>query len=335
MKIGSVDLEREVLVVAEIGNNHEGDFARAEEMIRRAAESGAQAVKFQTIVPERLVARSQTARLEQLRKFAFSYDQFAKLAETAKRANVMFMSTPFDLESARALAPLVPAFKIASSDNNFVPLLQEVAARGKPILLSTGMAGLADVKRSCAAIERAWPRGAKPSLVVLHCVSSYPAPIEAANLLAIRTLERETGYAVGYSDHTLGIEAAVLSVALGARVIEKHFTLSKTLSAFRDHQLSAEPAELAELVRRVRAASSALGDGVKRLMPEEQGVAAAARRSAMASRDLAAGHVLSADDIDWLRPGGGIGPEAADTLVGRKLRRAVAAGEPLAADMVG
>lgn len=336
MRIGGIDIDREVLVVAEIGNNHEGDIGRARELIHRAAEAGAQAVKFQTIVPERLVARSQAARLEQLRRFCFSYEQFADLAKVAAAAKVLFLSTPFDIESARELAPLVPAYKIASSDNNFMPLLEAVAAIGKPVLLSTGMAGLAEVKAACAALERAWrPQGAAPELVVLHCVSAYPTPPDSANLLAIRTLERETGYAVGYSDHTLGIEQAVLSVALGAKVIEKHFTLSKTQSAFRDHQLSAEPAELAELVRRVREARAALGDGVKRVMPAEEGVLAAARRSAVARRDLPAGHVIAPDDLDWLRPGGGVGPDAADRLLGHALRRAVPAGDPITADMVG
>jgi len=335
MRIGSADLDREVLVVAEIGNNHEGDFGRAVELVHAAAQAGAQAVKFQTIVPERLVSPSQVARIEQLRRFCFSYEQFGRLAEAAVSANVMFMSTPFDVESVHHLAPFVPAFKIASSDNNFVRLLEAVAATAKPVLMSTGMAGLADVKRSCAVMETAWRnRGIARAMVLLHCVSAYPTPHESANLLAIRTLARETGYPVGYSDHTLGIEAAVLSVALGACVIEKHFTLSKTQSDFRDHQLSAEPAELAELVRRVRFARAALGDGVKRIMPAEAGVVAAARRSAVARHDLPAGHVIVREDLEWLRPGGGVAPDAESTLLGHALVRAVAAGDVIAAEMV-
>jgi N,N'-diacetyllegionaminate synthase len=333
MRIGGVDLEREVLVVAEIGNNHEGDMGRARELVLAAAASGAQAVKFQTIVPERLVARSQAARLAQLRRFCLSYDQFASLAETAAQAKVLFMSTPFDVESVRHLTPLVPAFKIASSDNNFDPLLEAVAKTGKPALISTGMADIAGIQRTCRVFEKA--SGGKSQIVLLHCVSAYPTPAESANLLAIPAIARATGHAVGYSDHTLGIEQAVLSVALGACVIEKHFTLSKTQSEFRDHQLSADPAELAELVRRVRAARTALGDGVKRVMPAEEGVLAAARRSAMARRDLPAGHTVTMDDLDWLRPGGGVGPDAAHLLLGKRLRAAVAAGDGITADMVG
>jgi sialic acid synthase SpsE len=336
MRIGPIDLDREVLVVAEIGNNHEGDLARAEELVRRAAESGAQAVKFQTIVPERLVSARDTARIEQLRRFAFSYEQFGRLAEVAGRAGVMFLSTPFDVESVRHLDPLVPAFKIASGDNDFVALLEAVAATGKPILLSTGMASLEDVRRACTTIESAWrKRALAPGMVLLHCVSSYPAPPESANLLAIRTLERETGYPVGYSDHTLGIDAALCAVTLGARVVEKHFTLSKTQSAFRDHQLSAEPAELAELVRRIRAVKSMLGDGVKAVLPVEEPVVKAARRSIVAKRALPAGHVIALDDLDWLRPGGGLPPGREDAVIGRALRRAVAAGEMITPEILG
>jgi sialic acid synthase SpsE len=336
VRIGAADLDAEVMVIAEIGNNHEGDMGRARELVQSAAQAGAHAVKFQTIVPERLVRRSESARLEQLRRYCLSYEQFAELAQVAAQAKVMFMSTPFDLVSVGHLAPLVPAFKIASSDNNFVALLEAVAETGKPVLLSTGMAALDDVKRSCAVMEAAWAsNGVAPGMVLLHCVSAYPAPLESANLLAIRSLERDTGYPVGYSDHTLGIEAAVLSVALGARVIEKHFTLSKTQSSFRDHQLSADPVELAELVRRVKLARAALGDGVKRMMPAEQAVAAAARRSAVARRALPAGHVVAREDLDWLRPAGGVAPDAESVLVGRALNRAVAAGDPITADMVG
>lgn len=335
MKIGGVDLEREVLLVAEVGNNHEGDFERAQDLVWKAAEAGAHAVKFQTIVPERLVSRRDAARLEQLRRFRLSYEQFARLAETAARARIMFLSTPFDIESVRHLEPLVPAFKIASGDNDFAALLEAVAATGKPILLSTGMADMEGVKRACGVIEAVWKRsGATPGMVLLHCVSAYPTPFDSANLRAIRTLAQETGYPVGYSDHTLGIEAAVLSVALGACVIEKHFTLSKKQSEFRDHRLSAEPHEFADMVRRVNDALAALGDGVKRLMPVEREVAASARRSAVAQRALAAGHVIRREDLGWLRPGGGIPPGSEAVLLGRVLKRAVAAGDAITADMV-
>ena len=333
MRIGPVDLTREVLVVAEIGNNHEGDVALAEDLIGLAAESGAQAVKFQTIEPQRLVAPDQTARLAQLGRFRLDADAHRRLVAVAERAGVMFLSTPFSLGAVDLLDELAPAFKIASGDNDFMPLLQAVARKAKPVILSTGMLDMAGAAFALGTVEREWTAlGVDPGLVLLHCVSAYPTPAAEANLMAIPALLR-LGRPVGYSDHTLGIEAAVASVALGARVIEKHFTRSKTQSEFRDHQLSAEPAELKELVERVGTLNAMLGDGIKRLMPGEGG-GIAARRSVCVARDLPAGHVLAFADLDWLRPGGGLAPGREAVVLGRRLVRAVAAGERLAADLV-
>ena len=335
MKIGPVDLTREVLVVAEIGNNHEGDLGRAEEMIRRAAEAGAQAVKFQTIDPARLVAADQTARLQQLQRFALTPDDHRHLAAIAADAGVLFLSTPFSLEAVAMLEPLVPAFKIASGDNDFAPLLAQTARTGKPLLISTGMSRPEDIAQAVTRVRTAWATAEfrDPGLVLLHCVSAYPTPPSAANLRAILALPTY-GAVAGYSDHTLGIEAAVLSVALGARVIEKHFTLSKTQSDFRDHQLSAEPSELAELVERVREAETLLGDGIKRIHEEEAPVAAAARRSICAARDLTPGQTVAPQDLTWLRPAGGLSPGSEADLLGRSVRRPVPAGTALTLDMM-
>lgn len=332
--IGSVDLSREVMVIAEIGNNHEGDFGRAKELIHEAAAAGVQGVKFQTIIPERLVSASQSARVAQLRRYAFDREQFSLLADEARRAGVMFLSTPFAVEVVQWLDELVPAFKIASGDNNYQSLLEAVAATGKPIILSGGMASLEDINKSCAIIENAAPARSRAEIVVLHCVSAYPTPPEQANLLAITSLARATGKTVGYSDHTLGIEAAVLSVALGARLIEKHFTLSKTQSDFRDHALSADPAELTELVRRVKLAQALLGSGNKIMQDAEKATAAAARRSIVARSALPAGHILTFSDLDWLRPGGGLPPGEENRLLGHRLSRSITPGEMITQDMV-
>lgn len=332
MNIGGIDLDKEVLVVAEIGNNHEGNIAVAEELITRAAHAGAQAVKFQTIVPERLVTPDQTSRLEQLRRFAFTGDQFLRLAAKARDCGVLFLSTPFDRGSVDMLDPLVPAFKIASGDNNFLPLLERVAATGKPVLLSTGMADDETIRQATETLRRVW-HGAEPGLVLLHCVAAYPTPIADANLRAIPALAAHRAVP-GYSDHTLGIDAALLAVALGARVIEKHFTLHHAYSEFRDHKLSADPLEMAELVRRVREAEAMLGDGVKRLMPSETATAAAARRSVAAARDLATGDTIAPADLTWLRGTGGLPPGQESALIGRRLRRPVAAGTVLLPDWI-
>jgi sialic acid synthase SpsE len=319
------------LVIAEIGNNHEGDFGLATEMIHAAVAAGAQAVKFQTIQPERLVSATQAARIEQLGRYALSRDQFAALAGIAREAGAMFLSTPFTPDVVPWLGPLVPAFKIASGDNNFTPLLEAVAATGKPILLSTGMSDMDTIKQACTTIGNVAQSG---EIALLHCVSAYPTPPEQANLRAIATLARETGKVVGYSDHTLDVDAAVLSVALGARIIEKHFTLSKTQSEFRDHALSADPAEMAELVRRVRLARTLLGTGEKILQEGEMPTAAAARRSIVARAALPAGHLLADGDLDWLRPGGGLAPGKEYLILGRRLTQAVARGEMIKPDMV-
>jgi N-acetylneuraminate synthase/N,N'-diacetyllegionaminate synthase len=327
MKIGPHDLDHEVLVVAEIGNNHEGSCERAERMIARAAEAGAGAVKFQVIIPERLVSVSQTERIRQLSRFQLSYAQFEQLADVARRHNVLFLATPFDLESARFLAPLVPAFKIASGDNNFFPLLDTIARLGKPMILSTGLMGLADVRRSKEFIERVWQEeGHEAELAVLHCVVNYPTAPADAHLLAIRSLQT-LGCTVGYSDHTLGGEAAVLAVALGARIIEKHFTLDKNQSDFRDHRLSADPADLTDLVRRVKQAQVLLGSGDKRLQPSEADVVRSVRRSIVAGRDLSAGTVLRWEDLSWVRPGDGLAPGQEGLVLNRKLARALRKGE--------
>lgn len=334
VSIGPHDLGRRTFIVAEAGNNHEGDIGRAREMVIRAAAAGADAVKFQTIVPERLVAATETARREQLGRFQLSTDQFAELAGLAAENGILFLSTPFDLDSVGVLDPLVPAFKIASGDNDFAALLEAVAATGKPILLSTGLADLAMIVRSKALIERVWARaGTAPGLVLLQCTVSYPALPADANLRALRALA-SLGCPVGFSDHTLGLDAAVLSVALGAVVIEKHFTLDKAQSAFRDHALSADPDELAELVRRVRLAETLLGDGEKRILPVEAAAAAGVRRGSYAARPLAAGTVISADDIVGLRPCRGVPAAEAATLVGRRLAVAVADGAPIAPELL-
>lgn len=333
MKIGSVDLRDEVFVIAEIGNNHEGDFALAVKLIELAAQCGVHAVKFQTIRPERFVAKSNEARFQQLTKYEFSDTQFAELARIASEQGLVFLSTPFDLESADMLDALMPAFKIASGDNNFYPLLERVASMGKPILLSTGLADLDQVKRSIEVIGKAAAAANVSAPVIpLHCVCAYPTPTEQANLGAIQLLSDELQCIVGYSDHTLGINAAVLSVGLGARVIEKHFTIDKNHSSFRDHQLSADPAEMKLLVERVKEANQLLGTGEKRLQAVEQSNVAPVRRSIVAKHDLPAGTVIKESDLCWMRPSGGLAPGEEHRVVGKKLLRAVLHGEQIVLD---
>jgi len=372
MKIADCDLNKDILVVAEIGNNHEGGYALAEEMIGLAAEAGAGAVKFQTFRTEHYVSRRDEARFRRLKKFELSFAEFERLSVAARKAGLVFLSTPFDLESAEFLNTIVPAFKIASGDNNFHPLLERVAGFGKPILLSSGLADLGRLRQARTVIENVWrQRGApdlspggvetrstpvrertaaraeacgssserltpkeKPELAVLHCVAGYPVPPEEANLAAITRLREEFGGTIGYSDHTIGIEAAVMAVALGARIIEKHFTIDKQYSDFRDHQLSADPHDMAELVRRVREAAVMLGSGEKEPQKCERANEGAMRRSIAVRRDMPEGAVLAWEDLTWIRPGGGFAPGDERSVMGRTLRRAVQAGDILMADML-
>lgn len=327
MRIGSIDTRDRVLVVAEIGNNHEGDLGRARALIHEAAAAGADAVKFQTIVPERLVSSDQTERLAQLRRFALNRDQFEACANEAAHAGVLFLSTPFDLAVIDWLDALVPAYKVASGDNDFLPLLDRIAKTGKPAMVSLGFGGHARAADIASYFADAWRRHGVDGgeLALLHCVAAYPTPDEEAGLGAIRRL-LGLGVTVGYSDHTLGIKAAELAIGAGARIVEKHFTLDKAQSSFRDHQLSADPAEMRELVTAVRRA-----DEMCR-MPTELPASAGdrdmvARRAIAAARDLPPGATIESGDLTWVRPGTGLRPGQEAHIVGRRVRAPIASGQ--------
>lgn len=324
MRIGPVDTRSQVAIIAEIGNNHEGDISVARELVRAAAAAGAHAVKFQAIEPAELVHPEDAARLAQLERFALTAEQFTELASLARVLGIGFVCTPFSLGAVEWLGPLVDAFKVASGDNDYLELLGRIGSTGRPAIVSSGMAS---IERMAWAQRSVLEAGAS-EVAVLHCISAYPTPPEAARLATIPVLERELGCTVGYSDHTIGPEACLAAVALGARILEKHFTLRHDFSDFRDHQLSSEPGELAELVRRV--AEVEVLRGAPRdaeVLPEEEAVAAAARRSAVAARDLGEGELLAADDVRFLRPAGPVG--AATAIAGSTLRNARLAGERL------
>jgi N-acetylneuraminate synthase/N,N'-diacetyllegionaminate synthase len=332
MRIGPIDLTQRVLVVAEIGNNHEGDVDRARRMVEAAAVAGVDAVKFQTIIPERLASSDQRERLAQLRRFQLSPADHEMLATAAADAGVLFLSTPFAIEAVDWLERLVPAFKIASGDNDFWPLIDRVARTGKPLMISLGLGG---ERRAAALVEycrEAWRRHgvATGELALLHCVSAYPTPDDGAGLSAIHRL-RDLGVTVGYSDHTLGLKAAELAVAAGARIVEKHFTLDKQQSAFRDHQLSADPADMRDLVSAIRQAERML----QRADHADAGNRTAASRSIAAARDLAAGTIVQWQDLTWLRPGSGLRPGSEERVVGRRVLTAVAAGQLVLPEHLG
>lgn len=322
MKIGTFDLAQKVMVVAEVGNNHEGSFERAREMIHLAAEAGADAVKFQTFRTEAYISRSLEERFAMIKGFELSFDNFSRLKEEADQAGVMFFSSAFDLESVHFLAGLAPAFKIASADNTFFPLLECMAQYDKPVILSSGMAGIGRMTFAKALLEQRWAlAGIQQEVCVLHCVAAYPVSPQEVNLGAISHLSQELKCTVGYSDHTLGIEAPVLAVAQGARLIEKHFTLDKNFSDFRDHQLSVDPPELARLVARVREAEVLMGAGRKVPQASEVEIESQLRRSAIVRRAMPKGSVVAWEDLAWVRPGGGLAPGRERAILGKALKR--------------
>ncbi len=328
MKIGGLDINENVFIIAEIGNNHEGNFGLAEKMIVQAAKAGADAVKFQTIIPGKFVTVAEEERSRQLKKFEFSYDQFAQLAKIAKENSLIFLTTPFDIEGVEAIGKFVPAYKISSGDNTFWPLLEQVSKKGKPILLSTGLIKLDELKKAVGVIEKNCPHGLLSDyLALLHCVSSYPTPNSDLNLLSIRFLQDSFGLPIGYSDHSEGVKSCIAAVALGARIIEKHFTYKKRGQTFGDHLLSAEPSEFKEMVKQIRDVEEMLGEYKKAPMPSESALSVVARRSIAAKRDLRSGEKIAIQDLTWLRPAVGFKTGEEHLLIGRMAKRDIKKGE--------
>jgi N,N'-diacetyllegionaminate synthase len=329
------------LIIAEAGVNHNGDPALAHQLVDAAADAGADVVKFQTFVPELLAGLGagraeyqkrnlgeDGSQLAMLRKLTLSHEAHVSLKAHAAERGIVFMSTPFDLPSLDFLDSLgVPAFKVSSGDLTNLPFLREIARRGRPVLLSSGMGTLAEVEAAVIAIRDA----GDPPLALFHCVSDYPTQPADCNLRAMATLRDRFGVPCGWSDHTMGLTLSVASAALGAEVFEKHLTLDRTLPG-PDHAASLEPNEFKALVQAMRDTEAALGDGIKRPRANEAATARLARKSVVALADLPAGHVLVAADFAVMRPGYGLHPDHAAALPGRRLARDVQAGFPIEAD---
>jgi len=326
MKIGDLDTAGRPILIAEIGNNHEGDRERAMALVDSALESGVDAVKIQIIDPARLVNISQQERIAQLSRFALPMETMAEMAARTRKGGALFLASAFDLDSLARIAPLCDAIKLASGDLDFHPLLAAAARLGKPVLMSTGMATLAEIRAAVDVIERNLPqRDELPArLALLHCVSLYPTQPGQANLRGMQLLSETFSLTTGYSDHTLGIEVALIALGLGARIVEKHFTLDKTRAGFRDHALSADPADMRRLAQAVRSFAEILGDGEKDDRIADRGMAAVARRSIVAIRDLPAGTRLRAEDFDFVRPGTGIPPSRLAEVTGKLLNKPLA-----------
>lgn len=328
-------------IIAEAGVNHNGSLELAYRLVDEAARAGADYVKFQTFRTEHLVTRqaakanyqkqtsgASESQFEMLKRLELPASAFREIAAYCAEKRIAFLSTPFDIESATLLAGIgMSALKVASGDITDVPFLRKLGALGLPILLSTGMATLGEVEQALETLEAAGTPLERMTL--LHCTTEYPAPFDEVNLRAMLTLGTAfPGVAIGYSDHTEGIDIPIAAAALGARVIEKHVTLDRTMPG-PDHRASLPPAEFARMIEGVRRVGRALGDGRKRPSVSELPNRAAARKSIVARRPIAQGEPLTAENLAVRRPGSGISPARWDSVVGTRAIRAYDADEPI------
>lgn len=334
------------LVIAEAGVNHNGSLETAYKLIDAAVEAGADFVKFQTFRADKLVTaiapkagyQKETtdhdeSQYDMLKRLELSDGDFRKLADYCKNKSIGFLSTPFDDESLAFLTTLnMPLLKVSSGDLTNIPFLVEMARLNLPLIISTGMANMAEVEQAVEAVEQVGLPLDK--LTILHCTTEYPAPPQEVNLRAILTLQKTfPGVAIGYSDHTDGIVISIAAVALGARVIEKHFTLNKSMEG-PDHQASLTPLELAALVDGIRKVEMAMGDGRKRPSASELPNRLAARKSIVAIKNIVRGEVFSIANVAIRRPGNGLPPKYWDQILGQKAKKDFLVNEPLSANFL-
>lgn len=331
-------MPNKTFIIAEAGVNHNGDIRLAKELIDVAVDAGADAVKFQTWKTELLVAEDakmadyqiqntqrEETQFQMLKRLELSYDDFTELKSYCDNKSIFFMSTPDEEQSATFLDSLQSIFKIGSGELTNTPFLRHIANLAKPVILSTGMGYLSEVEHAVATLRDA---GLSLDMItVLHATTDYPTAPEDVNLLAMKTIEQAfPGICVGYSDHTLGIEIPVAAVALGAKVIEKHFTLDKTMAG-PDHKASLNPQELAHMVTAIRNIDKALGDGWKVPTRNEQQNRNIVRKSLVAGKAITSGSIITADMLEIKRPGNGISPMRWDEVLGSVAKKDYQAGE--------
>jgi N,N'-diacetyllegionaminate synthase len=322
-------VENKVIIIAEAGVNHNGSIELAKQLVDVAADAGADYVKFQTFKAEKIASKSaekaqyqknitgnSESQLSMLKKLELSHDDHLVLIDYCKSKNISFLSTPFDLDSIDLLKQLgITLGKIPSGEITNLPYLKKMATGFDELILSTGMANMKEIED---AINLIMSTGfSKEKLIVLHCTTEYPTPFEEVNLTAMNSIQKAFGVRVGYSDHTKGTEVPIAAVALGAVIIEKHFTLDRNMEG-PDHKASLEPDELKAMVSAIRNIEKALGDGVKRTTPSEAKNKDIARKSIVAARNIKAGEIITEKDIEIKRPGNGISPMRINEVIGKK-----------------
>ena len=319
-----------IYVIAEAGVNHNGNIEIAKEMVDRAVEAGADAVKFQTFKADKLVCKkaekaayqkagtaAEESQYEMLKKLELSERMHMDLMEYCDKKRIRFLSTPFDTDSLRLLVELgIPIIKIPSGEITNLPYLKAVARTGKEVLLSTGMSSLAEVREAVWLLKKNGTR----KITVLHCNTQYPTPMEDVNLNAMLTIRNELHVPVGYSDHSEGIEVAIAAAALGAEVIEKHFTLDRGMEG-PDHKASIEPSGLKQMIKCIRNIEKALGSSEKKAGASERENLAVVRKSIVAAKNIHSGEVFSEDNLTVKRPGTGISPMNWYEIIGKRAEK--------------
>ncbi len=330
MNLFGKNLDRDIVLIAEIGVNHEGNVETAAKLIRSSAEAGADAVKFQSYTPKRFIAATDAERLTRIQRFMLDEAAHRTLAKIAKDAGIVFFSSAITEDWVDLIAELSPAIKIASGDLTFEPVIRAAARTGRLLIVSTGCGTVEEIDRTVDWIaDEVGRENLAGRLVLMHCVAAYPTPLAQANLASIPFLGARYGVAVGWSNHVLGSDACHAAVALGARVVEVHVTDRKRDRTFRDHELSLEPPELAELAEKLPLIRASIGEYAKAPMPCEISVRDAIRKGVTAARDLPKGTVLCADDLMYSRPASGFPAEQMRNLIGRHIKSAVVGGTSL------
>ncbi len=330
MKLFGKDLINEVAIVAEVGVNHEGSVDSALNLVHLASEAGADAVKFQSYNPERYASASDPERLERVSRFALDEAAHRKIAKEAQSLGIHFFSTPLTEDVVPLLDELCPAMKIASGDLDFEPVIRAAANTGKPTIVSTGCGTVEEIDRAVGWLsDEIGPDNLAEQVVLLHCISSYPTPMEQTNVKSIPFIAERYGLPTGYSHHAIGLEACYAAVSLGACLIEAHFTDSKEGRTFRDHELSLEPHELRTLVTSAPRIKASLGLSDKTLQSCEIGSVQTMRKGVVASRDLSDGTVLNREDLMYARPATEFRSSEILNLVGCTLKSATRRGETI------
>ena len=330
---------KKVFIIAEAGVNHNGKMELAYKLVDAAKEAGVDAVKFQIFKSEKLISKStkmadyqkenlkeNISQLDMVKKLELSYEDFIKINEYCKEKGIMFMATPFDNDSLDFLVDILKAdvLKIGSGDLNNYPFLEKVALKNKEIILSTGMSNLSDIEGALDFISQYTDKEVK----VLHCTTNYPCPMNEVNLKAMNTIKDAFQVAVGYSDHTLGIEVPIAAVALGAEIIEKHFTLDKTMEG-PDHVAILEPNELKEMTRTILNIEKALGSGIKKPNKSEVKIQSIVKRKIVLAKEVEANHILTENDLEYKRCENGIESKYYKSIIGKKVKRKIEADSPL------